>query len=293
MKVPKFTRGNRLARDRQGKIIYEEKESTESWPNIDYLNGKRININSHPADWFDIFMPKKSKRQSHPSEVSIADFASWTNKKILLMNAGKGGVQYPNCVPFDVDETMKHIGLYMFHGLSPSPQIEMKFQSTAQNEINGNNFIDEAFGSRAAERHREFKAFFATVDPALPVPPRDTHPNWKVSKFFRHAIRVSKSCFLLGRQISIDEQTIGCQGRHPDILRITYKAEGDGFQCDAVCADGYTYTFFFRNQAPPKVFTDIGMSPLHARVHALIEQLPLSNYVCAMDNLYISAKLCR
>ena len=97
----------------------------------------------------------------------------------------------------------------------------------------------------------------------------------------------------LGRFISIDEQTIGCQGRHPDILRINYKREGDGFQCDAICSDGYTYSFYFRNQPAPKTFLDMDMSPLHARVHALFEQLTNKNYVCVMDNLYLSAKLCR
>ena len=49
----------------------------------------------------------------------------------------------------------------------------------------------------------------------------------------------------LGHDISGDEQTIGFQGCHADKLRITYKAEGDGFQCDAICDAGYTWTFFF------------------------------------------------
>ena len=35
------------------------------------------------------------------------------------------------------------------------------------------------------------------------------------------------------------------------------------------------------------------MSPLHARVHALFDQLPGKYYQCAMENLYLSAKLCR
>ena len=37
----------------------------------------------------------------------------------------------------------------------------------------------------------------------------------------------------------------------------------------------------------------MGMSPLHARVCALLNQLPGKYYQCAMDNLYLSAKLCR
>ena len=49
----------------------------------------------------------------------------------------------------------------------------------------------------------------------------------------------------LGHDISGNEQTIGFQGHHADKLRITYKAEGDGFQCDAICDAGYTQTFFF------------------------------------------------
>ena len=80
-------------------------------------------------------MPKHSKRQSHPYEVSIPDFTSWTNKKMIFMNAVQGGVVYLNCVPFTVGEVMKHIGLYIFHGVVPSPQVEMKFQSTKKMKL--------------------------------------------------------------------------------------------------------------------------------------------------------------
>ena len=65
-----------------------------------------------------------------------------------------------------------------------------------------------------------------------------------------HAIIVSKDTIFLGSSLSIDEETMGCKGRHPDILRINYKKEGDGFQCDALGSDGYTYTFFFRTTFP-------------------------------------------
>ena len=37
-----------------------------------------------------------------------------------------------------------------------------------------------------------------------------------------------------GKWVSIDEQTLGFQGRSGIKLRISYKKEGDGFQCDAV-----------------------------------------------------------
>jgi hypothetical protein len=36
-----------------------------------------------------------------------------------------------------------------------------------------------------------------------------------------------------GKWISIDEQTLGFQGRSGLKLKISYKKEGDGFQCDS------------------------------------------------------------
>jgi len=134
VKVPKFMRGNHFDRDDDGKILYDEVLSSESTPNMDVLHSKGISINSHPADWFNVFMLIHSKRQAHPDEVSIADLTSWTNKKLLLMNAGSGGSIYPNCVQFSVDKVKKHLGLYIFHGIVPSPQVEMKFQSTKNNK---------------------------------------------------------------------------------------------------------------------------------------------------------------
>ena len=50
-------------------------------------------------------------------------------------------------------------------------------------------------------------------------------------------------------EISVDEQTLKFQGHHVDKLRISYKREGDGFQCDALCNDGYTFAFYFKNNS--------------------------------------------
>ena len=115
-----------MARDSDGNIIYEEVSYTESSSNIDYILQKKIHVNYHPADWFNVFMPKHSKCQSHPDKLSIADLTSLTNNKIIFMNAGQGGFLYPNCILFTVYEVMKQIGLYIFHGLSPSLQVEIK-----------------------------------------------------------------------------------------------------------------------------------------------------------------------
>ena len=76
---------------------------------------------------------------------------------------------------------------------------------------------------------------------------------YKVDSVLKHTQVVSMRAWRLGRDISGDEQTIGFQGKHEDKLQITYKAEGDGFQCDAICNSGFTRTFYFRNQKAPPV----------------------------------------
>ena len=76
-----------------------------------------------------------------------------------------------------------------------------------------------------------------------PTSRRKTNPNWKIQAIIRHAIIVSKDAIFLGRSLSCDEETMGCKGRHPDILHIIYKKEGDGFQCNALVSYRYTYSF--------------------------------------------------
>ena len=119
------------------------------------------------------------------------------------------------------------------------------------------DFCNNAFGSCARRRHKEFKEFFAVQYPVKSTPIRKLHPNWEIQVILRHAIIVNKDAIFLGSSLSCDEETMGCKGRHTDILCIYYKKEGDWFQCNVLVSDGYTYTFFLRNQPAP---TDIPWS---------------------------------
>ena len=283
----------KLVKDEHGNYVYSILPHTETLPNIDLLHSKGINTESHAADWFDIFLPMKRSADDNVSEISMADINTWTNKKAGLYNAGQGGVQYPDYEDFNVEELMRHFGVYMLNGVAPSPQVSMKFQSQEDDQANGNDLVFRVLGYNAQRRHKHFKVFLATVDPLKPVPERKKGPNWKFNPLLIHAIKVSRCAMHMGQKASMDEQTIGCKGRHPDIIRINYKNEGDGFQCDALCSDGYTYSFYFRNQPAPKKWMDKGLSPLHARCMSLIEQLQGKNYMIYLDNLYISAKFCK
>ena len=76
---------------------------------------------------------------------------------------------------------------------------------------------------------------------------------------------------------------------------ITYKKVGDEFLVDSLWSDGYTYTWYFRNQPALKSWIGRGMSPLQSRVMSMLQQLPenTKNYVCGMDNLFMSPKFAK
>lgn len=300
-KQPKIYANGRIALDQNRNVLYEVKPHTETVPNLEFCQENGLDLDSHPVEWFKAFLPienTRSRRQNgnHGAmEFSIESCLSWTNTKARLQNAGLGG-KYPDFRDFTLDELMQHIALYLFQGLSPSPQVEMKFKSCEEDPINGSDLVHRAFGSKSSvsvKRHKHFKAFFASVDPLIPTPPRETHPNWKVHPFLKHINRVSKKAVHLGRDLSCDEQTVGFQGNHKDKMRITYKKEGDGFMADCICCDGYTFNFHFRHQAASQNLIRQGLSPLHARVAGLVSQLPNKYYTLGMDNLYNSAKFYR
>ena len=97
-----------------------------------------------------------------------------------------------------------------------------------------------------------FKAFFSVQDPSIKLPPRDKWPNWKVRPLIKWMNFVFPLVWSIGVSFSIDEMTMRFKGKHKDKRRITYKAEGDGFQADALCDAGFTYQVFMRNDPAPK-----------------------------------------
>ena len=104
---------------------------------------------------------------------------------------------------------------------------------------------------------------------------------------------ISPCVYKPGISVSVDEMTMRFKGKHKDKLRITYKKEGDGFQADALCDDGFTLQVHMRNDPAPKKYLRQGLSPLHSRVMSLFDVLEEKHHQCAMDNLYNSASFCR
>ena len=57
---------------------------------------------------------------------------------------------------------------------------------------------------------------------------------------------------------------MGFMGQYTNKLHITYKKEGNGFQCDCIADDGYMFTLYFCNQSVPTEWIVKGYSPLHS-----------------------------
>mmetsp|Transcript_10595 Transcript_10595/g.12010 ORF Transcript_10595/g.12010 Transcript_10595/m.12010 type:complete len:341 (-) Transcript_10595:756-1778(-) len=271
-----------------------------------FMKKHDISSRSLPHEIVDAFMPlhKQRGRSLFPNggEKKAPNFRGdfeticiWTNAKAKLAGAGPGGSYYPDFVDFTPIEIRQHFSVYIHQSLSPCPRVEMKFKSQAEDKVNGNDFVANTLrqnpvGTR--RRHQMFKAFLALQDPMIAIPKREKYPNWKVRPMLMWMNFIFPTAWLLGIACAIDEMTMGFQGRHQDKKRITYKAEGDGFQCDALAQQGYCYQFYMRNDPPPKKYSS-RLSPLHARVMALYDTLCEKFHHIGFDNLYNSAAFCR
>ena len=286
-KVPSFHANKRRKVDKHTKQpAYKEKTVDKGTYNSEWVLKHNLTPESCPVKFFGAMVPFEL----------TAKWNSYTNTRATQENAGKIGGKnglYPDFVPFEIRELRQHIGVQILHGILPSPRLEMKFKSQKEDEINGNDFVARNLGPNATRRHKHFRHFFCIHNPTTIKPDRTKRPNYKLEEFFQHIQTISQEAWICGIDISVDEQTLKFQGRHIHKLRISYKREGDGFQCDTLCSDGYTFDFFFRNDEAPKKYTKQGLSPLHSRVMALFDSLGHKFHRCGMDNLYTSARFCK
>ena len=113
-----------------------------------------INLDSHPAEWFIIFFPKLPTKNTHPKAVTIEDFQSWTNTKSMIENSGRRWGKYNGFKYFTKKEMMAHLGVYLLHGISPAPQIDMKFISSLDDPVKGSNLCNGIFERAGVTHHK-------------------------------------------------------------------------------------------------------------------------------------------
>jgi hypothetical protein len=251
--------------------------------------------------------PLKFARPKHFFNTQLTpEFIQWlvdaTNRRAVADGAGTGS--YKDWTPLDREELYKFIGLFFANGLSPKPQFEYWFEGTNREPLFGNDKYSKAMdkhdrttGRRTSgkRRYKMFRRYFSMADYRdNPKQKQQENPLWKVQELLDELNKQAKDMWLPGKWVAIDEQTIGFQGASSMKLRISYKREGDGFQCDAVCDRGYTYSFWFRCGKPPvlpQTFKHHDLSPTAKRVVWLALRLPNQWTRIFMDNLFNSKKL--
>lgn len=250
--------------------VIEELIAEKGGPRMDFIKKNKLTMDSTPADWFAAFLPMDAPND----KVSISQWCRFTNQKAAMSNAGSKYC-YPTYKdnPFTPAEIERHIGLYFLNGLSPCPSVSMKFNDQSIDPVQGNDLVNRCFGKDSKRRHKIFKAFLCVQDPWSKVPSKKENPFHKVSSFLKWMQQVIVFAWICGRDLAGDEQTVAMQGQHGDKLRITFKKAGDGFMCDAICDDGYTFSFYFRNMPSPKKYIDKGWAPLHARMFCMFDSL--------------------
>ena len=181
--------------------------------------------------------------------------AIWTNIKAKLARTGPSGNYYPNFKDFIAIKLHQHMYIYIFNDLSPSPYLEIKFNTQVINQIYANYFIastllQNSIGLR--QHYAMFKAFLSIQNPLIDPPPSAKCSNWKTCPMLSWINFIFSTAWLLGIKVVINEISIGFQGMHIDKRQTTYKAEDNGFQADALADEGYCYKFFVLNDPPPK-----------------------------------------
>ena len=159
--TPKRMKNGQLRQDDKGSPTkFEDVEVKKGCVNTDFFLKHGLNATSEPVDWVEDFWPRKNDLV----KFSVANFTTNCNLKAHMMQAGEGGITYPKFEYFSVDKVQKS------RGLSPTPQVSMKFKSQMQDPINGNYFIAIVMYPNVAERWRHYKALFAIQYPRKATP---------------------------------------------------------------------------------------------------------------------------
>jgi hypothetical protein len=179
-----------------------------------------------------------------------------------------------------------------------------QFETAERFPLFGNNLVSKVMTKtvsvsgkniRGIQRWRHFWRFLTLSDYRDSLSEKQkVDPLWKVRELIDELNKQCKDMWIPGKWVAIDEQTIGFQGALWMKLQISYKREGDGFQCDALCNSGYMYSFWFRHGAPPDLgpeFKHLELSPTAQRNVWLASRLPNEWTRIYMDNLFNSVKL--
>jgi hypothetical protein len=159
-------RNGKVLKDRQGKIRTTSEVRYNGRAKSEWLKKHKLTNASKPSSWFEALLPLKRNTGDPVTLVTINEWTTYANKKAMLANAGVAGGVYKD----SPKEVQQYLALYIFQGLSPSPQIKMKFVPQKEDPINGSDICYKIFGRNGDRWHKMFKAFFSCQDPLKAVP---------------------------------------------------------------------------------------------------------------------------
>jgi hypothetical protein len=213
----------------------------------------------------------------------------------MLIGAGEQGHIFAGKHhPFDNQDIVRMLGVYILDELAPSPQLVQKMQPQSKWPTHGNDRVANALGAGYQQKHRSFRHFFGMQDLLMTPPSKTKCPNFKVNeyKFSRWLRHKWKEAWVLAEKFSIDEQTTKCQGQ------CEYKCQcgkvkrlGDGLQGDCITDNRYTWDFYFRNEPIDVNLLTQGYCPMHCQLLHMFKNLRESGHRCKMDNLFNPVKL--
>ena len=130
--------------------VFTEQFNTKGGPKVEFIQDNKLGVDSTPQDWFNAFLPLYNRTSCFPEREKAGCFslklASFTNKKAVQMGAGVQGGCYPTFVPFSYKEIERLFGLYMLHGLNPSPQVKIKLLNQRSDPVQGSDLCHRIFG---------------------------------------------------------------------------------------------------------------------------------------------------
>ena len=204
-----------------------------------------------PFKYFQLFFDDKTLETLVQNTRRYANFSGVGTEK-----------RYPNVSANFMDRSrlLRCMSIMMRHGLRPSPSFKSSFKPES-GFVSGDNRLNQIFNEYGWLEWQCFRSFFHISDPLNQTRNPQHGGYYKLEPLLSEMRLKMEAAWNLGRSFAIDEMTIGFQGRCRFKQRITYKAEGDGFQCDALCDDkGYTYSFYFRSGICEPLFD-------HPRIH--------------------------
>ena len=73
--------------------------------------------------------------------IGYEQITKWENLKELIFGDGQGVIYYTDFRPFIDRKMFQKFGLYILHGIDPSPIVKIKFKPHSVNCVNGNDFF--------------------------------------------------------------------------------------------------------------------------------------------------------